>query len=159
MLTHIPFVEVVAGEGKHTFISSGMCSWEELDRVVQIFRVRKCPFTLMHTVSVYPCKEEDLNLACIGTLRRRYDAPVGYSGHEVSPEPSIIAVALGAVAIERHITLDRSMYGSDQAASLESRGLEIMVKGIRCYEAALGSGEKKFSEAEKSVAKKLRYWE
>jgi N-acetylneuraminate synthase len=159
MLTNIPFIEAVAEERKHTFVSTGMCTWEQLDRVVDIFHARKCPFTLMHTVSTYPCKEEDLNLACIKTLEQRYTVPVGYSGHEVSPEPSIIAVALGAVAIERHITLDRSMYGSDQSASLEGRGLEIMVKGIRCYEAALGSGQKTFSDAERGVAKKLRYWE
>ncbi len=159
MLTHIPLVEAVAGEGKHTFISTGMCTWEQLDHVVDIFRAQKCPFTLMHTVSVYPCKEKDLNLCCIKTLQQRYNVPVGYSGHEVSPEPSIIAVALGAVAIERHITLDRAMYGSDQAASLEGRGLEIMIKGIHSYEAALGNGQKTFSDAEKGVAIKLRYWE
>ena len=113
----------------------------------------------MHTVSTYPTKEEDLNLQCIETLRKRYNLPVGYSGHEISPIPSIIAVALGAVAVERHITVDRAMYGSDQAASLELRGLEIMVKGIRTFEVALGNGQKAFGDAEKAVAKKLRYWE
>jgi len=84
--------------------------------------------------------------------------PVGYSGHEVSPIPSIIAAALGATTVERHVTLDRTMYGSDQSASLEERGLETMVKGIRCYETVLGSGEKVISDAEQSVADKLRYW-
>ncbi len=159
MLTHDAFVAKVAGEGRHTFISTGMCAWPQLDKVVEVFRAKKCPFTLMHTVSVYPCKEEDLNLACIKTLQSRYGAPVGYSGHEVSPTPSIIAAALGAVAIERHITLDRAMYGSDQSASLEKRGLEILVAGVRSCETAWGSGEKTFGEAERSVAKKLRYWE
>jgi len=159
MLTHLPFVEAVAAEGRPTFVSTGMCTWEQLDKVVNIFRARKCPFTLMHTVSVYPCKEEALNLGCIKTLKERYGVPVGYSGHEVSPIPSIAAAALGAVAIERHITLDRAMYGSDQSASLEQRGFEIMVKGIRSYEVALGNGQKTFSDAEKGVAKKLRYWE
>jgi N-acetylneuraminate synthase len=159
MLTHIPFVEAVAAEGRHAFISTGMCSLEQLDRAVDVFRSRKCPFTLMHTVSVYPCKEEDLNLSCIKTLQDRYGVPVGYSGHEVSPIPSIVAVAMGAVAVERHITLDRAMYGSDQSASLEQRGFEIMIKGIRSYEVALGNGQKTFSDAEKGVAKKLRYWE
>jgi N-acetylneuraminate synthase len=92
-------------------------------------------------------------------LRERYKVPVGYSGHEVSPIPSVIAVAMGAVAVERHITLDRTMYGSDQAASLEERGLEIMVKGIHSYEIAHGNGQKTYSQTEKGVAKKLRYWE
>lgn len=159
MLTHIPFVECVAEEKKHTFISTGMCTWADLDKVVDIFREQSCGFTLMHTVSTYPAKDEDLNLACMETLRKRYGARVGYSGHEVGPIPSIVAAAMGAVAIERHITLDRAMYGSDQAASLEERGLEIMVKGIQSYEAALGVSEKTFGEAERSVAKKLRYWE
>lgn len=159
MLTNLPFIEAVAAEGRHTYLSTGMCNWEQLDRAVGIFRAHQCSFTLMHTISVYPCKEEELNLACIGTLRQRYNVPVGYSGHEISPTPSVVAAALGAVAIERHITLDRAMYGSDQSASLERRGLEIMVGGIRTYERSLGDGQKTFSDAEKGVAKKLRYWE
>jgi len=159
MITNHPFVENVAAEKKHTFVSTGMCTLEQLDETVAIFRKHACPFTLMHTVSVYPCKEDDLNLACIQTLKKRYGVPVGYSGHEVSPMPSIIAASLGAVAVERHITLDRAMYGSDQAASLEVRGLETLVKGIRSYEVCLGTGEKVFSEAERANAKKLRYWE
>ncbi len=159
MITHHPFLEYVAAEKKHTFVSTGMCTLEQLDESVAIFKKHNCPFTLMYTVSLYPCKEEHLNLSCIDTLRKRYGVPVGYSGHEVSPTPSIIAASLGAVAIERHITLDRAMYGTDQAASLEERGLETMVKGIRSYEATLGNGEKVFSEAERAIAKKLRYWE
>ncbi len=159
MNTNHPFLEHLAAEKKHSFVSTGMCTLEQLDEAVAIFRKHNCPFTLMYTVSVYPCKEEDLNLACIETLKQRYNVPVGYSGHEVGPIPSIIAASLGAVAIERHITLDRAMYGSDQAASLEVRGLEMMVKGIRSYEVSLGTREKVFSEAERSVAKKLRYWE
>jgi N-acetylneuraminate synthase len=159
MITNYPFVNHVATEKKHTFISTGMSSLEQLDETVAIFKKHNCPFTLMHTVSVYPCNEEDLNLACIMTLKQRYGAPVGYSGHEVSPIPSIIAASLGAVAIERHITLGRAMYGSDQAASLEIRGLETVVNGIRSYEISLGTGEKVFGEAERAIAKKLRYWE
>ncbi|PYS08660.1 MAG: N-acetylneuraminate synthase [Acidobacteria bacterium] len=159
MITNHPFVEYVAAEKKHTFVSTGMCTLEQLDETVAIFRKHACPFTLMHTVSIYPCKEDDLNLACIQTLKKRYGVPVGYSGHEVSPMPSIIAASLGAVAVERHITLDRAMYGSDQAASLEVRGLETLVKGIRSYEVCLGTGDKVFSEAERANAKKLRYWQ
>jgi N-acetylneuraminate synthase len=159
MVTNYPFLEVVAEERKHTFLSTGMCTLDQLDKAVAIFKDRKCPITLMHTVSVYPCREEDLNLACMATLRERYGVPVGYSGHEVSPIPSVIAVSLGATAIERHITLDRTMYGSDQSASLEERGLEILMKGIRTNEVSLGTGEKLLSDAELNVAKKLRYWE
>jgi N-acetylneuraminate synthase len=159
MLTHTEFVEAVAREGQHTFISTGMSTVDDVDRAVAIFRRSDCPFTLMHTVSVYPCKEEELNLACMRTLRRRYHAPVGYSGHEVSPMPSIIAAALGAVAIERHITLDRAMYGSDQAASLEARGLQTLVNGVRTCERVMGTGEKAYSDGERAVAMKLRYWQ
>lgn len=158
MITHPEFLRAVADEGKHTFLSTGMCTLEQLDQAVDLFRGRNCPVTLMHTVSVYPCKEEDLNLNVMRTLEDRYHLPVGYSGHEVSPIPSIVAAAMGAVAVERHITLDRAMYGSDQSASLEERGLEMLVKGVRSSEVAAGSGEKVFSDAEKAVAKKLRYW-
>lgn len=159
MITNHPFVNYVAAEKKHTFVSTGMCTLEQLDETVAIFKKQSCPFTLMHTVSVYPSEEENLNLACIETLKKRYGVPVGYSGHEVSPVPSIIAASLGAVAVERHITLGRAMYGSDQAASLEIRGLETLVNGIRSYEICLGTGEKAFPEAERAIAKKLRYWE
>ena len=158
MTTNFPFLEMVAAEKKHTFLSTGMAELEALDEAVAVFKKHACPITLMHTVSTYPCPDEDLNLRCIDTLKKRYKVPVGYSGHEVSPIPSIIAAALGAVVIERHITLDRTMYGSDQAASLEKRGLEIMVSGIRTLEVVLGTGEKTFSDKEKAVAKKLRYW-
>ena len=159
MLTHREFLEFVAGERKPTFLSTGMCDWEQLDQAAAVFEKHECPFTLMHTTSVYPCPQEELNLGLIPVLRERYKVPVGYSGHEIGPTPSIIAVALGAVAVERHISLDRAMYGSDQAASLEERGLEIMVKGIHTYERTLGNGQKTCSQAEKNVAKKLRYWE
>jgi N-acetylneuraminate synthase len=158
MLTHWDFLEAVAKEGRHTFISTGMSTLEQADRAVDIFKNAGTEYTLMHTVSTYPCKEADLNLACINTLRERYNCPVGYSGHEVSPTPSIIAAALGATAIERHVTLDRAMYGSDQAASLEERGLDMMVGGIRSYEAVIGNGHKVIIEGEKPVAQKLRYW-
>jgi N-acetylneuraminate synthase len=159
MNTNPAFMEMVADERKPTLLSTGMCTLQQLDQAVGIFTKRDCPVTLMHTVSVYPCKEEHLNLACIQTLRQRYNLPVGYSGHEVSPIPSIVAAGVGVAAIERHITLDRAMYGSDQAASLERRGLEILVGGVRTAEVCLGTGEKDFGDAERGVAKKLRYWE
>lgn len=158
MATHLDFVEAVASEKKPTFLSVGMCTYDDVDKAVAILRKHGCPFTIMHTVSTYPCAEEDLNLLAMQELRARYDVPVGYSGHEVSVSPSVMAAALGASVIERHITLDRAMYGSDQAASLEKPGLETLVAQIRKLPEVFGDGIKRFSEAEKAVAGKLRYW-
>lgn len=158
MLTHRPFVEAVAAEGKKTFISTGMSTLAQIQQVVQAFRAYRCPFVLLHAVSTYPTPEDQLNLRCMETLRA-FDAPVGYSGHEVSPVPSIVAAALGAEVIERHLTLDRSMYGSDQAASLEGHGFRYMVDAIRRLPGYLGIGIKAVSAEEAAVAKKLRYWE
>ena len=158
MLTNMPLLEAIAGEGKHTLISTGMSTYDDIDRAVDIFKKYECPFTLMHCQSTYPAADTDLNLLCIKTLKERYNCNIGYSGHEVSPMPSIIAVALGAVAIERHITMDRAMYGSDQAASLESRGLQILVSTARSIPVILGDGTKKVSKEEESIATKLRYF-
>ena len=158
MATHLPFLEEVASERRMTFLSVGMCSYANIDAAVSIFRRHDCPFVLMHTVSTYPANEEDLNLRVIETLRERYGCPVGYSGHEVSVSPSLMAAMLGAVAIERHITLNRAMYGSDQAASLEGPALERLVSMTRKIPKVLGDGEKRTLPAEESVAKKLRYW-
>jgi N-acetylneuraminate synthase len=158
MLTHIPLLNVIAEEKKHTFISTGMSTLEEIDRAIEIFRKHGCPFTLMHSLATYPAKEEDLNLSCIKTLRERYNCDVGYSGHEVSPMPSIIAAALGVVAIERHITLDRTMYGSDQAASLEARGLQILVTNAKGIPKLVGDGIKMITAEEQANATKLRYY-
>jgi N-acetylneuraminate synthase len=158
MLTHVEFVGVVAEERRPTFVSTGMSSVEDVDRAVEILRGHDCPFVLLHTVSEYPAPEHELNLRAIHELRERYECPVGYSGHEVSPAPSAIAVAFGAVAVERHITLDRAMYGSDQAASLERRGLETLVSNIRTIPLVVGDGVKRISATEASNAEKLRYW-
>ncbi len=158
LLTHTKFLAVVAAERKPTFVSTGMATWKDIDTAVDIFRNHDCPFVLMHTVSTYPAPEETLNLRLIHTLRERYRCDVGYSGHEASVSPSVVAAMMGAVAIERHITLDRAMYGSDQAASLEAPGLNQLVSILRKIPATLGDGEKHFSDAEKAVAKKLRYW-
>lgn len=158
MATHLEFVEAVASEKKPTFLSVGMCSYEDVDKAVAILRKHDCPFTIMHTVSTYPCAEEDLNLLVMQELKKRYGVPVGYSGHEVSVSPSVMAAALGATVVERHITLDRAMYGSDQSASLEKPGLETLVAQIRKLPAVIGDGVKHVSDAEKAVAGKLRYW-
>lgn len=158
MLTNTDLLEAVADEKKLTFTSAGMSSYDDIDAAVAVFRRHDCPFVLMHTISEYPATEDQLNLRSLHDLRQRYDCPVGYSGHEVSPIPSAIAAVMGAVAIERHITLDRAMYGSDQAASLERRGLELLVAYIRTIPAVLGSGERAISPGERANALKLRYW-
>ncbi|MBI2953576.1 MAG: N-acetylneuraminate synthase family protein [Chloroflexi bacterium] len=157
-LTHRDLLETVAEEMKLTFISTGMSTLEHVDAAVDVFRSHDCPFVLMHSVSEYPAPESGLNLQCIAELRRRYDCPVGYSGHEVTMVPGVIAAMLGAVAVERHITLDRAMYGSDQAASLEKRGLEMMAGYIRTIPTVMGDGVKRVTENEIANARKLRYW-
>lgn len=158
MLTLTPLLEMAAGEGKHTFISTGMSTWEDIDRAVEVFKKAGCPFTLMHCVSTYPSLDEECNVRMVQVLKERYDCPVGYSGHEVGILPSVLAAALGAEVIERHITLDRAMYGSDQAASLEKRGLELMIRDCRLTDPILGTGRKTLSDKEAEVARKLRYW-
>lgn len=158
MLTNIPLLKAIAEERKPTFIATGMSTFDDIDKAVDIFKKHKCPFMLMHCQATYPAKEEDLNLSCILTLKERYGCDVGYSGHEVSPMPSIVAAALGAAAIERHITLDRTMYGSDQAASLEARGLEILISTTKNLPKILGDGIKRLTPEEAANAAKLRYF-
>jgi N-acetylneuraminate synthase len=158
MIAHHKLLETVAKERKPTFISTGMSTYEQIDAAVEIFRRFDCPFVLMHSVSEYPTPEHSLNLRCINALHARYKCPVGYSGHEVTMIPGVLAAVMGAVAIERHITLDRAMYGSDQAASLEKRGLELLVSYIRTIPIVMGDGVKHITPAELANAKKLRYW-
>ena len=158
MTVHSPFVEAVAAEGKLTFMSTGMCTLEDVDTAVAILNAAQCPFVLMHTVSTYPTPPKDLNLRTLLTLSERYGAPVGYSGHETNIEPTLIAVMLGAVVVERHLTLDRTMYGSDQAASLEPDELARLVAAIRALPEWLGDGLKRMAPGEAAVADKLRYW-
>lgn len=156
MLTRDELLEEIAGEGRHTFISTGMSSWEEIDHAVEIFKKRGCPFELMHCNSTYPMEDEDANLALIPVLQKRYGCKVGYSGHERDIGPSVLSVAAGASSVERHITLDKTMYGSDQKASLEPQQLKALVQAIRKAEAMMGSGEKTLSAAEQAVKAKLR---
>ena len=159
MITHVDFLEEVADLGRLTLLSTGMASLEDIDRAVEVFNGTQASLVLLHTVSTYPTPEEHLNLSTIQTLHERYNLPVGYSGHEASVSPSIVAASLGAVVIERHVTLDRSMYGSDQAASLESSGLRQLVAVVDKIPMLLGSGEKDWAPGESEVASKLRYWE
>ncbi|MCK5357222.1 MAG: N-acetylneuraminate synthase family protein, partial [Elusimicrobiales bacterium] len=159
MLTHDKILHMIAEEKKHTFISTGMSDYKMIDNAVEIFKKHNCPFSLMHCVSTYPSDDEECNIAAMKELRNRYKCDVGYSGHEKGILPSILAIADGATCLERHITVDRTMYGSDQAASLEKRGLELMVRDARRVARILGSGHKTITDKEKSIAKKLRYHE
>ena len=157
MLTNIELAEIIADERKKTFISTGMSTIDQIKQIVEIFRKKNCPFELMHSNSSYPMKFEEANLKCITTLKKEFGCDVGYSGHENgSYIVCIPAVMLGATSIERHITLDRSMYGSDQSASLEKAGLERLVRDIRKIDSILGDGIKRVWDSEKPVMKKLR---
>ena len=157
MLTHHELLQLVAEEKKHTFISTGMSTIEEIEKAVDIFRKAGCSFELLHSNSSYPMKIEEANLNCIKTLRERFNCHVGYSGHEtVGYLICVTAVVLGATSIERHITFDRSLYGSDQAASLELNGLNRLVRDIRRIESIIGDGVKRVWDSEIPVKKKLR---
>jgi N-acetylneuraminate synthase len=158
LTTNLEFIEQVAKQKKLTYISIGMCDYSDIDRAVAIFKQFDCPLIIMHTISTYPAREMDLNLRMIQTLANKYSLPIGYSGHESSVTPSLVAAAIGAVAIERHITLDRSSWGTDQSASLEFTGLRNLVGSIRKINLVLGDGIKKNLPEEREVAKKLRYW-
>jgi N-acetylneuraminate synthase len=156
MIVHTELLKEVASEGKHAFISTGMTTYVDIQKAVDIFRKASCSFELMHTVSTYPMKDEDANLNLIKTLRKKFDCNVGYSGHEVGLAVSYAAAALGITSLERHITLDRSMYGSDQSASVEPSGFKSLVGAVRKIELAMGDGIKKTIEAEAPIAKNLR---
>jgi len=156
MIVYEDLLHMIAEEGKHTFISTGMSTFKQIDRAVEIFRAVDCPFELMHCVSTYPMDDEDANLNCIKTLRKRYNCDVGYSGHEVGLAVSYAAAALGITSLERHITLSRAMYGSDQAASVEPVGLMQLIGAVRKIERSLGDGLLGVSEKEVPIAKKLR---
>lgn len=156
MLTHTELLMAVAREGKHTFISTGMSTLDEVDAAVEIFRAHDCPFEVVHCNSSYPAASEELNLRVIHTLRERYGCDVGYSGHEFGLTPSYVAVAMGATSVERHITLDREMWGTDQKASVEIDAFRKLIRQIRSVEAMLGDGVKRVTEAEIPIRKKLR---
>lgn len=159
MLTYMPILEMIAKEKKHTFISTGMSSFADIDQAVKVFRKQQCPFSLLHCVSTYPSEDDECNLLVMKELRQRYECEVGYSGHERGILPTVLAVALGASVIERHITLDKKMYGSDQSASIDETDLQQLMQQVRAVPGILGTGMKTISEKEKGIAKKLRYFE
>ena len=133
-----------------------MSTLKEIDVAVDLFKKMNCPYELMHTVSTYPMKDEDANLNCIKTLKERYSCNVGYSGHESGLAISYAAAALGISSLERHITLNRAMYGSDQSASIEPNGLRQLVSAVKKIEKAMGNGNKTIIEDEIPISKKLR---
>ena len=144
MIVNQDLLRMIAKEGKHTFISTGMSSYEDIEKAVNIFREEGCSFELMYTISVYPMKnEEEANLNMINTLRKKYQCDVGYSGHETGLALSYAVAALGISSLERHITLDRAMYGSDQSASVEGPGLNLLVGAVRKIHNAMGDGVKR----------------
>lgn len=159
MTTNIPFLNTLSTRCKHTFLSTGMSTEGQIQKAYNIFW-DKCPVVVFHCVSEYPLSEDKMNLSYIKKLKNMFPySPIGYSGHETGLSTTYYAAALGATYIERHITLDKAMYGSDQAASLDPQGLRLLVGGLRKLERAMGNGEKIITEQEKSNAKKMRYWE
>ena len=156
MIVYEDLLKLVASEGKHTFISTGMSTYDDIQRAIDIFTKANCSYELMHTVSTYPMRDEDANLRVINTLREKFKCNVGYSGHEVGLAVSYAAAAMGITSLERHITLDRAMYGSDQSASIEPNGLRQLVGAVRKIEKAMGDGEKRVIDAEVPIARKLR---
>lgn len=158
LLTYTDLLETVAKEGKHTFISTGMSTIKEIDVAVEIFRKNHCPFTVMACTSTYPCDVSECNVLFVKTLRERFSDSigVGYSGHEKGILPTTMAVAFGATAVERHITLDRTMWGSDHAASLGPQGIELLCRDIRNVPKILGDGNKVVYDSEKPILKRLR---
>ena len=156
MITNEDLLNMVAQERRHTFISTGMTTYDDIQKAVDIFRAEDCSFELMHTVSTYPMKVENANLNVINTLREKFNCNVGYSGHEVGLTVSYAATALGITSLERHITLDRTMYGSDQSASVEPYGFKILVNKVREIETAMGDGNKRILEQEVPIANNLR---
>jgi len=156
MIVYSDLLEVIAAENKHTFISTGMATMDQISDAVEIFRKHNCSFELMHTVSTYPMDDSVANLKVINTLRDKFECNVGYSGHETGVAISIAACAMGITSLERHITLDRSMYGSDQSASLEPAGWRNLIGSARKIPAAMGDGVKRILDAELPIAEKLR---
>ena len=153
-ITDIPLLEALRDTGKPIILSTGMSTMEEIDKAVEVVGTDK--LVLMHATSTYPLDPHEANLRMIHTLRERFNVPVGYSGHETGLQVSLAAVALGANAIERHITLDRAMWGTDHGASLEPGGLSRLVRDIRVIEEAMGDGVKRVYPSEEGPRAKLR---
>ncbi|MEW5895585.1 MAG: N-acetylneuraminate synthase family protein [Candidatus Omnitrophota bacterium] len=155
-LTNKEMLEACGKSGKSIILSTGMSTLDEIDSAVDLLRKLDVDFLLMHTNSSYPTPTNELNLNCIKTLRERYGCEIGYSGHEYGLEPTVFAAVLGAKVIERHITLDHEMWGTDQKASIAPMGMDMLYKRIRDVSAILGDGLKRVTESEISVIQRLR---
>lgn len=155
-LTEKELLAAAAKIGKPIILSTGMSTLEEIDQAVEILKTNNANFLLMHCNSVYPAAKEELNVSCINTLKERYNCPIGYSGHEYDLDPSVYAAVLGAKIIERHITIDHGLWGTDQAASLEVHAMDLLRKRVKDVDVILGTGNKIVTETEKEVRKKLR---
>ncbi len=153
-LTDSILLKKIRSTGRPAILSTGMSTMEQIHEAVEVIGLEKLIIT--HATSTYPCEPEELNLRMIDTLRKEFPCPIGYSGHEVGLIPSVMAAAMGACLVERHITLDRAMWGGDQAASVEPSGFERLVKYIRVTEQSLGDGVKKVYDSELPSLKKLR---
>lgn len=158
LLTNTELLKAVAKQKKFTLISTGMSNMKNIEKAVKIFKKNKCKFALMHCVSTYPCPEKDLNLNTITTLKKKFKCEVGYSGHESSVSPSVAAWVIGADYIERHITSDRTLFGTDQSASLEESGIRQLSEILTRMPKVLGNGVKKMTNEEKKLFKKFKYW-
>ena len=157
MIVDTNFLKEVAKRKKYTFISTGMSTIDDIEKAVNIFKENNCPFELMHCVSTYPMKPEDANLNTIIGLKEKFKCSVGYSGHENGVAVSLAAIFFGLSSLERHITLDRTMYGSDQAASLEYAGMKQLTSSMEKILSAIGENKiGNITEEEKVIAKKLR---
>lgn len=156
MLDNDELLKTIAEEKKITFISTGMSYYKEIDKAIGIFSEYNCPFIILHCNSSYPMAAGDANLKMIPRLKERYNCQVGYSGHEQGLLVSMLAVAMGATVLERHITLDKKMYGSDQKSSLDIKELEDLIDNIKLVESIMGDGEKKLSDNELAIRYKLR---
>ena len=155
LLGHTELLEAIASQKKYTFVSTGLHNLDEIQVAFNIFSDAGCPFELMHCNGQYPQPDNEINLKCIETLHKRFGCPVGFSSHTTGIMAPVLAVIMGATSVEAHITLDRAMYGSDQAASLEPHGFSKMVEYIRYAEKALGNGEKIIYPGELPIRKKL----
>jgi len=156
-LTEKDLVKASAESGKPVILSTGMSTVEEIDEAVNILeKYSRGDYILLHTNSTYPTPHEDINLRVMDFLKKRYSCLIGYSGHEYDLEPTVIAVALGAKVIERHVTLDHNMWGSDHFASLEVHAMDMLMKRMKDVNKILGDGVKRITEKEKEIRKKLR---
>jgi len=155
-ISDLELMTASAKSGIPVLASTGMSTLKDIDSLVDVLRRYSCDFALMHTNSSYPTPRKEININCIKTLRERYDCVVGYSGHEYDLEPTVYAAVLGAKIIERHITIDHDMWGTDQKASLEVAGMDLLRKRIKDVDTILGSGKKSISESEKEISKKFK---